>query len=194
MIQATDLKNGTTFLSNGKPYRVIKYTHTKMGRGGATVRVTAKDLVTGAIEDKTFSSNVKVDDVLTSKRKLQFLYKMQQNAVFMDPKTYEQVEIPLTIIKDELPYIKEGNDANVLFWSFGGAQGKEDRPLSIEIPPKATLLIADTSPGIKGNSATNMYKPATLENALSVKVPLFINKGDKIVVDTRTGEYVERAK
>ena len=186
MINATDLKNGITFLSNGKPYKVIKYTHTKMGRGGATVRVTAKDLVTGTIEDKTFSSNVKVDDVSTSKRKLQFLYNDGGNAVFMDPKTYDQVEIPISIVKEELPFIKEGEFADVLFW--------EEKALSIEIPPKVTLLIAETSPGVKGNSATNMYKPATLENDLSVKVPLFINKGDKIVVDTRSGEYVERAK
>ncbi|OGM21087.1 elongation factor P [Candidatus Woesebacteria bacterium RIFCSPHIGHO2_01_FULL_38_9] len=186
MIQSTDLKNGTTFLSDGKPLKVIKYSFIKMGRGGATVRVTARNLESGNIEEKTFSSNVKVDEVSTLKRTLQYLYADGANAVFMDPRTYEQVEIPQSIIKDEIQYIKEGDEVNVLFW--------DEKPLSIEIPPKVTLEIIDTDPGVKGNSATNMFKSAILENKNSVKVPLFINKGDRITVDTRTGEYVERAK
>ena len=104
----------------------------------------------------------------------------------MDPKTYDQVELPMNLVEEEIAYIKEGESANVLFW--------DEKPLSIEIQPKVTLTVADTPPGVKGNSATNMFKTATLENDLKVKVPLFINKGDKVVVDTRTGEYVERAK
>ncbi|KKQ41053.1 MAG: elongation factor P, elongation factor EF-P [Microgenomates group bacterium GW2011_GWC1_37_8] len=194
MIQSTDLKNGTTFLSNGKPYKVLKYSHIKVGRGGATVRVIARNLIDGNIEEKTFSSNVKVDEVNTSKRKLQFLYIDGINVVFMDPRNFEQVEIEKDVIEGELPYIKEGQEVNVLFWSFGGAQDKEDRPLSIDIPPKVKLEVVDTDPGVKGNTASNVYKPAVLENGLSVKVPLFINKEDSVVVDTRTGEYVERAK
>ncbi len=186
MINSTDLKNGTTFLANGAPYKVIKYNFIKMGRGGATVRVNVRNLISGTIEDKTFSSNVKVEEVSTVNRKLQYLYADGANAVFMDPRTYEQVEIPQSTIMEELQYIKDGDEVNVLFW--------DEKPLSIEIPPKVTLEIIDTSPGVKGNSATNMFKPATLENKNLVKVPLFINKGDKIVVDTRTGEYVERAK
>lgn len=186
MINATDLKNGTTFLSNNAPHKVIKYSLIKMGRGGAIVRVNARNLLTGTIEDKTFSSNIKVDDVTVSKKKLQFLYNDGKNAVFMDPKTYEQIEVLQTTIKDELPFIKDGDEATVLFW--------EEKALSIEIPPKVALKVTDTAPGVKGNSATNMYKPALLENGLSIKVPLFINKGDQIVVDTRTEEYVERAK
>lgn len=186
MIQATDLKNGATFLEKGKPYKVVKYSFIKVGRGGAIVRVSARNLESGGIEEKTFSSNVKVEDVQTSKRQLQFLYTDAHNATFMDPKTYDQVEIPVTVVKDELPFIKEGENIHVLFW--------EEKPLSIEIQPKVTLTVSDTPPGVKGNSATNLYKPATLENGLSVKVPLFVNKGEKVVVDTRTGEYVERAK
>lgn len=186
MIQSTDLKNGTTFLSGGKLYKVIKYSHIKMGRGGATVRVTARNMETGTVEEKTFSSNVKVDDVTTQKRKLQFLYKSPGLAVFMDPTTYEQVEIPEKHIEDELPFVKEGSESILLFWG--------EKPLSIEIPPKIKLKVTDTAPGIKGNSATNMYKPATLENGITIKVPLFINKGDEIVIDTRNSEYVERAK
>jgi elongation factor P len=186
MINSTDLKNGATFLANGKPYKVIKYTFIKVGRGGATVRVSARNLESGGIEEKTFSSNVKVDEINTFKRKLQFLYSDGANVSFMDPKNYDQVEIAREIIKEELPYIKEGDEVTVLFW--------DERALSIEIPTKITLKIMDTPPGVKGNSASNMYKPAKLENGLEVKVPLFINNGEEVVIDTRTGDYVERAK
>jgi elongation factor P len=186
MINSTDLKNGVTFLANDKPYKVLKYTFIKVGRGGATVRVTAKNLESGATEEKTFSSNVKVDSINTFKRRLQFLYSDGINATFMDPATYEQTEIPEKIIKEELPYIKEGENVDVLFW--------DQKPLSVDIPPKVVLQVTDTAPGVKGNTASNMYKPATLENGLQVKVPLFIKEGEKIRVDTRTGEYVERVK
>lgn len=186
MINVTDLKNGTTFLSEGKPYRVVKYTFTKMGRGGAVVRVEARNLETGGVEEKTFSSNTRVDQISTSKRKLQYLYKDGANATFMDPNTFEQVEIPLSILGDNALYIKEGGNINVL---YGG-----ESPLDVEIPPKVTLEVTQTDPGVKGNSATNIYKPAVCENGLALRVPLFINTGDKIIVDTRTGEYVERSK
>jgi elongation factor P len=186
MINATDLKNGTTFLDNGKPYKVQKYTHVKIGRGGAIVRISARNLESGGIEEKTFSSNIKVEEVLTRKKKLQFLYNDGKLAVFMNPVTYEQVEVPQEIIKDELPFIREGSETTLLFL--------EERPLSIEIPPKITLTVSDTAPGVKGNTASNMYKSAVLENGISVKVPLFIKKGENVVIDTRTGDYVERAK
>jgi elongation factor P len=186
MINSTDLKNGISFLSNGKPYKVIKYSHIKIARGGATVRVTVKNLETGGVEDKTYSSNVKVEDIRTIKRRLQFLYIDGDSVVFMDPKSYDQVEISSSVIEDELPFIKEGGQVDVLFW--------EEKALSVDIPPKVELKVAETAPGVKGNSASNVYKTAKLENGLSVKVPLFIREGDKIRVDTRTSEYVERAK
>jgi len=191
MIAATDLKGGVTFLSSEKPYRVIKYNLIKLGRGGATVRVTAKNLITGGVEDKTFSSNVKVEDVATSKRKLQYLYSDGRIATFMDPVSFDQIEIPVSVVKSELDYIKEGDSVDILFWT----DPKGDvTPLSIDIPPKVTLKVVETVPGVKGNSATNVFKGAKLENGLEVKVPLFVNSGEKIRVDTRTGEYVERAK
>lgn len=192
MIEATNLKNGTTFKYGGKPYRVVRYTFSKIGRGGATVRVSVKNLLTGSNEEKTFSSAVKVDEITTTKRKLQYLYSDGETAYFMDPTSYEQVEIPKSVVEDELLYIKEGEEVTVLFWS--GAGDKDDRALSIDIPPKVTMVVTDTAPGTKGNSATNMYKTAKLENGLDLKVPLFINKGDKIRIDTRTGGYVERVK
>ncbi len=191
MINATDLKNGITFLSNDKPYKVIKYSHVKVGRGGATVRVVAKNLESGATEEKTYSANVKVEDIHTQKRKLQYLYRDATSSVFMDPASFEQVEIPISVLSDEIPFMKEGDNVDVLFWSFGEAQ---DKALSVEIPPKVDLKVIDTPPGVKGNSAANIYKPAKLENGLDIKVPLFINTGEKIRVDTRTQEYVERVK
>ena len=186
MISSTELKNGTTFLSEGKPYKVIKYSHIKIARGGATVRVTARNLESGGVEDKTYNSNVKVEDINTQKKRLQFLYVDQNMALFIDPTTYDQVEIATSVVKNELPFIKEGEKVDVLYW--------EDKALSVDIPPKVTLEVVETDPGVKGNSASNVYKSAILENGLSVKVPLFIEKGDGVRVDTRTSEYVERAK
>jgi len=186
MIEVTELKAGVTFELDGKPYKVIKYFHQKLGRGGATVRLTLRNLSSGLQEEKSFSSDRKVDEINTLKKPLQFLYSDSVHTFFMDPKTYDQVEIPISILKEELPFIKEGETVDVLFW--------DDKALSINIPPKVSLRVVDTPPGVKGNSATNIYKPATLENNLSVKVPLFVNKGDRVVVDTRTGEYVERTK
>lgn len=186
MLSATDLKNGTAFLYYGKPYQVIKYTLIKMGRGGAVVKVLCRNLETGSIEDKSFSSNIAFDEANTYKNKFQYLYKDAENAVFMDPKTFEQVEIPLKVLGDSTRYLKEGETVDVLFW--------EQKPLSVDLPPKIVLTVTETDPGVRGNSATNIYKPAILENGLKIKVPLFINAGDKIKVDTRIGEYVERAK
>lgn len=185
MIDATNLKSGITFLLDGKPYQVIKYTHQKIARGGGTVKLSVRNLSTGVSEEKTLSSSTKVEEISTLKKSLQFLYKDADKAVFMDPKTYEQVEVPVSLIKKEIQYMKEGGNVNVLFWN--------EEPLSVEISPKITLEVTDTVPGVKGNSATNIYKPATLENGLKIKVPLFIKKGDKIRVNTRTGGYMERA-
>lgn len=186
MIEATNLKAGKTFLMDGKPYRVVKYTHTKIARGGGSVKLSVRNLQNGKLEGKNINSNAKVDEITTVKKPLQFLYKDANNAFFMDGESYEQVEIPLSIIKNELPFINEGESVNVLFW--------DEKPLSVDIPPKVALSVKDTVPGVKGDSATNIFKPATLENGLKIKVPLFIKIGDKIRVDTRSGDYVERVK
>lgn len=186
MIEAKNLRAGTTFLMDGKPYRVVKYTHQKIARGGGTVKLSVRNLETGKLEERTLNSSSKVDEVNTIKKNLQYLYKDGSTVFFMDPKTYDQVEIPQNVIKDQLSFIKEGESVDVLFL--------DQKALSVEIPPKVTLEVKDTAPGVKGDSATNIYKPATLENGLKLKVPLFIKVGDKIRVDTKTGEYVERAK
>jgi elongation factor P len=186
MINATNLKNGATFLYYDKAYQVIKYSLIKMGRGGAVVKVTIRNLETGSIEEKGFSSNISFDEVNTRKRKLQYLYKDQVSAVFMDPASYEQVEIPLSVLGNQIIFLKEGGVVDILFW--------DEKALSVELAPKITLTVAQTDPGVKGNSTSNIYKPAVLENGLKIKVPLFIKEGEKIRVDTRTGEYIERVK
>jgi elongation factor P len=156
-----------------------------MGRGGATVKLLARNLESGASEDISYSSNLKVEPVTTNKRQLQYLYNDGINASFMDPATFEQIDIPVSFMETELKFIKEGENVDVLFW--------DNRALSIDIQPKVTLTVTETDPGVKGNSVSNLYKPATLENGLNIRVPLFIKIGDKIRVDTRNAEYVERA-
>ncbi len=194
MISATDLKNGTAFLHYGKPYQVVKYNLIKLGRGSAYVKIMARNLESGGTEEISYQSNASVEDANTYKRKLQYLYKDGANAYFMDPRTFEQIEIPLKVLGDQVLFIKEGAESTVFFWSLDSARDKDDKVLSVEIPPKVVLEVRETDPGVKGNSATNIYKPAILENGMKVKVPLFINIGDKIRVDTRTSEYIERAK
>jgi elongation factor P len=190
MIYATDLKNGVTFELDGRPYRVEKYSHSKIGRGGATVRVSLRDLQSGRQVEKTFNGQVKFDEISTLKRKLQFLYAVGGVASFMDPASFEQVEIPSEILGDDLKYIREGEDVNVLFLDPSSGSGQV--ALSVEIPPKVTLQIVETEAGVKGNSATNVFKSAVVAGGLEVKVPLFIKKGDRVKIDTRTGSYVER--
>lgn len=185
MIVATDLKNGTTFLDSGMPYKVVKYSFIKQGRGGATVRVSARNLETGGLVEKTFDSKNKVDEITTNKRRMQYLYNDGTNASFMDPTSYEQTEVGLDILGDTVLFIKEGSEVDVLFWN--------DKALSVDIAPKVVLEVVETDPGVKGNSAANIYKSAKLENGLFVKVPLFIKVGEKVRVDTRTSEYIERA-
>ncbi len=185
-MNSTDLKNGETFLHFGKPYQVVKYSLIKMGRGGAVVKVIAKNLEDGGNQEISYSSNASVEEANTTKRQLQYLYKDAVNAIFMDPKSFEQVEIPLKVLGDQMLFVKEGSASTVLFW--------EDKALSIDIPPKVTLTVIETDPGVKGNSASNFLKSAVLENGLKVKVPLFIDAGEKIRVDTRTWDYIERAK
>jgi elongation factor P len=191
MIKATDLKNGIAFLHYDKPFQVIKYSLIKMGRGSAYVKISARNLETGSVTEVSYQSNASVEKANTVKKQLQYLYQDAVNAVFMDPATYEQTEISLKLLGNQANFLNEGNMVSVLFWSSGKGQ---DQALSVELPAKVVMTIAQTDPGVRGNSATNLYKPAVLANGLKTKVPLFIKVGDKVRIDTRTGEYLERAK
>lgn len=186
MLNVTDLRAGVTFQLNGVPYVVLKYTHNKIGRGSANVRIEVRNLRTRAVEERTFMSGAKVDSAPTVKRPMQYLYADENSAVFMNPTTFEQAEVAKSIVGTELKFLQEGKTVDVLFWG--------DQALSILLPPKLKFRVTQADPGAKGNSATNVWKTVSLENGMQIKAPLFIKTGDAVVIDTRTGEYVERAK
>lgn len=185
-INATDLRGGIAFLYEGKPFKVTKYQLIKMGRGGATVRVNCVNLENGANVEHAFSSNLSFEQITLTKKKMQYLYNDGSVAFFMNPSSYEQIEVSLNVLGDDVYYLKEGGEADILFWG--------ERAMSVDLPPNIVLEVVECDPGVKGNSASNFLKNAKMENGLAVKVPLFIEVGEKIKVDTRSGEYIERAK
>ena len=186
MIPVQDLRNGVTFLLDGAPYVCLKYEHVKMGRGSATIRIKARNLLTGATTEKSFVNSARVEEINTVRRPMQYLYKDGKNFVFMDPKNYEQVGVSSEVVGSEASYLLEGTIVNILFW--------DERPLWIELPPKMEFTVKETDPGVKGNSVSNLYKDAVLDNGVKTRVPLFINQGDKVLIDTRDGSYAERVK
>lgn len=183
MISVTNLKAGTIFEDQGQIYKALSYEHIKMGRGSANVKVKVKNLKNNSITEKSFISSAKVNDVQVLKQDLQFLYKDKDQAFFMNPKTFEQVAVSLNVLDGHI-FLKEGE---VFSLSFLG-----DEPLSLDLPPKMEFKVKETGSSVRGNSATNIFKDAILENGLKTKVPLFIKTGDKVRIDTRTGEYSER--
>ena len=184
MISVTDLKAGITFKEDGNLYQVISYEHIKMGRGSANIKVKVKNLTNGSTVEKSYINGAKINDVFVIKRDLQFLYSDEDNAYFMNPQTYDQIPVPLKRI-DGAQYLKEGESFTVSFL--------DDDALSILLPPKMVFTVVDTAPGVKGNSATNVFKDAELQNGIKTKVPLFVDIGDAIRIDTRTGAYTEKA-
>jgi len=184
MIPVTEMRAGRLFEEDGQPYLVLEYKHTKMGRGTANIRLKVKNLLNGAVVDKTFISGAKVRPVETETKKLQYLYRENDSYFFIDPQNFEQFTLSAKNLGGKEKFLKEEEVVKILFW--------QGQPLAIEMPITLVFTVAQTSPGIKGDSVSASYKPATLDNGLVVKVPLFINTGDKIKVDTRTGEYVER--
>lgn len=184
MIGVTELRAGTVFEEAGNLYMVLSYEHIKMGRGSANIKVKVKNIRQGSTTEKGFTNGARVNNVQVFKRDVQYLYKDGELAYFMDPKTFDQINIPLSIIGNETPYLKEGESFNVSFL--------ESEALALNLPPKMDFTVAETGPGLKGNSATNIYKDATLENGLRTRVPLFIKAGDKVKIDTRTAEYSQK--
>lgn len=184
MISVTDLRAGTTFEENGQLFQVLSYEHIKMGRGSANIKIKVKNVKNGATLEKSYINGAKVNNVHVLKKDMQFLYKDQDACYFMNPDTYEQIAIPLHVASDHV-FLKEGESFSVSFLN--------NEPLSVMLPPKMVYTVIETGPATKGNSATNVFKDALLENDIKTKVPLFINTGDKIRIDTRTGAYSEKA-
>src|SRR4030042_3435776 len=158
MIVVTDLRSGTIFEENGNVLQVLSYEHIKMGRGSANIKVKVKNVRTGATVDKSFINGAKVNNVQVLKKDLQYLYKDGDGAYFMNPSTFEQVSIPLKIVGSDAYYLKEGESYNI---SFLGEEA-----LSLNLSPKMVFEVSETAPGVKGNSATNVFKDAILENGL----------------------------
>jgi len=184
MIGVQDLRAGTTYEADGQLFQVLTYEHIKMGRGSATIKVKVKNLKTGTTLEKSFINNAKVQDVNVMKKEMQYLYKDDETAYFMDPSSYEQTQIPLRNV-DGYEYLKEGESFSVSLL--------DGQPLSVMLPPKMVFKVVETGPATKGNSATNVFKDAILENGIKTKVPLFVNTGNSIRIDTRTGAYTEKA-
>jgi elongation factor P len=187
MATTSDIKKGLCINYNNDIYKIIEFLHVKPGKGPAFVRTKLKSLTTGKIIDNTFSAGHKIDDIRIQTKKFQYLYNDGHSYHFMDDETYEQIQLPETMI-DNPQFLKEGETVTILM------KADDNLPLTLEMPATVIMEVTHTEPGVKGNTATNATKPATIETGATVKVPLFINEGDKIKINTETGEYQERIK
>src|SRR3989344_7416031 len=184
MILVNDLRAGITFEEDGQIFKVLNFEHIKMGRGSANIKVKVQNLRNGSTIEKGYTNGANVSDINLEKREYQFLYKDSDSAFFMDPATFEQRTVPVRNLSN-IKLLKEGQSVVLQFFA--------DEALDLILPPKVTLKVDDTTPGVRGNSASNVYKDASLENGMNVRVPLFINVGDSVVIDTRDGSYSARA-
>ena len=187
MATTADFRNGLCFNHNGDPWKIESFLHVKPGKGPAFVRTKIRNLTTGRLLDNTFTSGVKIDVIRVENRKYQFLYAEGNDYHLMNNDDYEQIMMQKDFI-DNVQFLKEGATVEVLF------HADEGMPLSAQVPSHVTLEITFTEPGVKGNTATNATKPATTESGAIINVPLFINEGDNIKIDTEKGAYLERIK
>ena len=186
MISASEFRNGVTFDMDGKVMQVIEFQHVKPGKGAAFVRVKMKNVISGAVTETSFNPTAKFPTAYVERKKMEYSYNDGELYYFMDPETYELEPIDKNSLGDAFRFVKE-NDVCVVMSYKGNVFG-------VEAPNFADLVVTKTEPGFAGNTATNVLKPATVETGADVKVPLFINEGDKIQIDTRTGEYLGRSK
>jgi len=180
-----DFRNGFAFRMDGNIYFIVEFQHVKPGKGGAFVRTRLKNVQTGAVIDRTFKSGEAVEEIRVENRDMQYIYKEGDHYVFMDTETYEQIHLPHEIVDDIADLLKENEVVTVIIG--------DDMPLLVELPNHVTLTIADTDPGVRGDTATGGTKPAKLETGAVVQVPLFLGVGEKIRIDTRTRQYLSRA-
>jgi elongation factor P len=185
VIATSDFKNGIAIVLDGVLYQIIEFQHIKPGKGGAFVRTKLKNLRTKAVLDKTFRAGEKVEDAWITTKKIQYTYKSGNVYFFMDSQDYEEVSIPENILGDNTKFLKDGIEISSLW--------HKDQIVDVTLPASVVLKVEHTEPGIKGDTAKAAFKPATMETGAVVQVPLFVNTGDSIKVDTRTCEYLERA-
>jgi len=184
MISANDLRAGVTFELNGELYVVISFQHIKPGKGSPFVRLKIKSLESGNVIEKTFRPEEKFKKAFLERKTMQYLYREGEHFVFMDMNTYDQVYLSPDEVGDAVNFLKDNLELTIVFY--------KERPVSVELPTFVELEVTHTEPGVKGDTATTAMKPAILETGYKVNVPLFINEGDIIKIDTRTGEYLER--
>ena len=184
MLSIKDIKPGKKLIIEKQPYSVMTVQHSKMGRMGAVLRTKLKNLETGAILTKTFQGSDKVNEAEVETKKAQYLYQADNTFYFMDTESYEQFELNKKVIGDNSDYLKEGVDVSLLYF--------DERPINIDLPIKMTFEVTEAPPSVKGNTADGGSKQVTIETGAQVSTPLFIKTGDKIKVNTTTGEYAER--
>jgi len=184
MYSTTDFRKGLKIEIDGTPYEIIEFQHFKPGKGGAMVRTRLRNILNGRVVDNTFRSGEKVDRPNVETRDMQFLYHEGADLVFMDMTTYEQISMPSEATGDKGDFLKDGQECRVLLYN--------ERPIDIDIPLSLVLEVTHTEPGAKGDTVSNVTKPATLETGVVIQVPIFVNIGDKVKVDTRTKGYLGR--
>ncbi len=187
MAGISDIRNGLCFRYNHDIYSIVEFQHVKMGRGAAFVRVKMKSLTTGKVIENSFNKSDKLEEIRVERRVYQYLYDDGENLVFMNNETFEQIFLNGNTI-DNVDLLKEGDSVEILL------NAQDESPLTVELPKHVEREITYTEPGLKGDTATNTLKPATIEGGAEIRVPLFINIGDKIKVDTGSRSYVERVK
>jgi elongation factor P len=186
MASTADIRNGAVILHKNKRMKIIEFQHVKPGKGGAFVRTKLKDIQSGKIIDETFNAGHKLEFIRVEAKSMQFLYVDGENHIFMDNETFEQINVVTKSIGNKKNFLTAGAVVDLLF--------DEHEVLDVRLPSHVILEVLNTEPGFKGNTATGANKPATLETGYVLNVPLFIDEGDKLRIDTRTGEYVERSK
>ena len=184
-ININDIKNGMTIIIDGNLCTIQEFQHVKPGKGPAFVRIKLKNLRTGSTVEQTFNTNIKVTKAHIEKTQVQFLYMSGDNFVFMNNQTYEQIEVPRSVLGDDAEFVKEGVDISIDFY--------EGEIIGITLPEKIEYKIIETSEAVKGNTATNAQKDATIETGKVIKVPLFIEAGEEIIITTSDGKYSSRA-
>jgi elongation factor P len=185
VVSTAQFRTGMHIELDGQTWRIVDFQHVKPGKGGAFVRTKLKAFGTGAVVDRTFRSGEKFARVRTETKEMQYLYDAGDEVVFMDTSTYEQLALPRSAAEDALPFMQESSSWQVLFL--------DDVPAGVELPSSVILEVKDTEPGVKGDTVSNVMKPATLETGAVVQVPLFVNIGDKIKLDPREKRYISRA-
>lgn len=186
VISTNQFKNGTHIEVDGRVFRIMEFQHVKPGKGGAFVRTKLRRVDDGSVIDKTFRAGEKFRPVRTETRRMQFLYDSGDSQVFMDSQSYEQLEVPSDLDPDPMRWVRPNDEVEILF--------VDERPAGIQIPSAVDLAVTETQPGLKGDTASGGgSKPATLETGVTIEVPLFIEEGEAVRVDTRSGEYVSRS-